>query len=207
MSIKVFIVDDHKMMCEGLRSLLGNNPDIEVVGEACNGREAIKIVLELKPDIVIMDINMPDLNGIEATKAIRKRSPSVKVLALSMYADRRFVTSALKAGAVGYVLKDRSFEDLVKAIRLIASGQAYLSPEITDIVVSNYVEQAATESAPDKLTAREREVLQLIAEGKTFKETALILGISPKTVDSHLRHIMVKLNTHSVAELTKYAIR
>lgn len=209
MSIKVFIVDNHKMMCEGLRSLLENESDIETVGEAYDGREAINIITELEPspDIIIMDIEMSGLNGIAATQILRRRIPSLKILVLSMYADRRFVTSALRAGALGYVAKDCTSEDLVKAIRAVASGQAYLSPGITNIVVSDYLEHTAADSFSTKLTTRETEVLQLIAEGKAVKQISSILCVSPKTIDAHLRHIMTKLNTHSIADLTKYAIR
>ncbi len=207
MSIKVLIADDHKMMCEGLHQQLSNSPGIEVVGEATNGREAVQMALKVKPNIVIMDLNMHDLNGIEATRIIRSRSPSVKILVLSMYNDSLFVTNALKAGASGYILKEHTFEDLVKAIRMVDLGQIYLSPEITTVVVSNYLSQVKTESDSQVLTSREREVLQLIAEGKRTKEIAATLCISSKTVGSHLRHIMVKLNTRSVVGLTKYAIR
>ena len=209
MSIKVFIVDNHKMICEGLRFLLKDEPDIEAMGEAYDGREAINVIKELdpSPDIVIMDIEMSGLNGIAATQIIRRQMPSLKILMLSMYADRRFVTSALRAGALGYVMKDCTSEDLGKAIRAVSSGQAYLNPGTTDILVSDYLEHAPGSSPSDKLTIRETEVLQLIAEGKLVKQIALILCVSPKTIDAHLRKIMAKLKTHSIAELTKYAIR
>ncbi|MFC2024058.1 response regulator [Chloroflexota bacterium] len=207
MSIKVLIADDHKMMCEGLHYQLCNSPGIEVVGAVNNGREAVEMAQKVKPNIVIMDLNMPDLNGFEATRIIRSRSSSVRILVLSMYVDSLFVANALKAGASGYVLKDRTFEDLVEAIRIIDSGQIYLSPEIVTIVVSNYFSKDKTESASEVLTSREREVVQLIAEGKRTKEIAATLCISPRTVGTHMRHIKVKLNTDSVVEVSKHAIR
>lgn len=207
MSIKVFVIDDHEMMCDGLCSLMKDVPDIEILGKATSGQEGVKMVLELIPDIVILDLNMSDLNGFQAAEIIKRQSPSVRILVLSMYTDRKFVINALRAGAMGYILKRYSFEHLVEAIRTVISGQRYLCPEIINTMVDNYIGKDATELDSEFLTKREREVLELIAQGKTIKEISLMLCVSPKTVDSHLRHLMAKLNIHGIAALTKYAVR
>ena len=209
MSIRVIIADDHRIVRQGLRSLLEKEPDMEVVAEAENGRTTLNLARELKPDVIVMDLIMPDLNGIEATRRILTEAPGVKVLALSMHSDKRFVTRALNAGASGYLLKDCAFEEMVQAIRVVATNRSYLSPEIAHIVVEDYrshlpVTDLTVSSA---LTSREREVLQLIAEGKTMKEVASVLNVSVKTAETHRQQIMNKLNTRSVAELTKYAVR
>jgi two-component system response regulator NreC len=209
MSIKILLADDHQITRQGLKSLLEKQSDMEVIGEAQQGREAVALTRQLSPQIVIMDVSMPDLNGMEAAKQISNERPDIKIIALSMHSDSLFVTEMLKSGASGYLLKDCAFEELVQAIRTVNSGKTYLSPSISGVVVSDYVHRL---SKPDKynlevLTAREREVLQLIAEGKSTKQTALKLHISTKTVETHRRQIMDKLDIHSVAELTKYAIR
>jgi DNA-binding NarL/FixJ family response regulator len=210
MSIKVLLADDHRVFREGLRALLEKSADIRVVGEAENGRAAVRLTRDLAPDVIVMDVSMPELNGIEATRQISSRLPSTKVVALSMHADRRFVTEMLKAGARGYLLKDCTCEELVTAIRTTAAGKTYLSPAVADEVVKAYLSQAPeSDSGPDgtALTDRQREVLQLLAEGHTTRQIALRLHVSIKTVETHRHQIMDKLNIHSVAELTKYAVR
>jgi DNA-binding NarL/FixJ family response regulator len=207
-TIKVLLADDHQIIRDGLRSLLTNEPDIEVVGEANDGRAAVEMTQRLKPDIVVMDITMPGLNGIEATRQVRAISSDIKVLALSMHADKRFVAGVLHAGASGYVLKNCAFRELIQAIHTVAVNQTYLSPTIADIVVESYVRHSPLPASPlSVLTPREREVLQLIAEGLTLKKIAATLCVSPKTIETHREQIMRKLNASSVAELTKYAVR
>ena len=210
MSIKILLADDHKIIRQGLRSLIDEEPDLELLGEAENGRQAVELADELLPDIVIMDVTMPDLNGMEATRHILAEHQNIKVIALSMHSDALFVTEMLKSGASGYLLKDSAFEELVQAIHAVALGKTYLSPAISDVVVDGYLNRLATQSEPsatDVLTNREREVLQLLAEGKSTKEIARELHISAKTVETHRRQIMNKLEIFTVAELTKYAIR
>jgi DNA-binding NarL/FixJ family response regulator len=210
MSTRVLLVDDHQIVREGLRALLASREGMLVVGEAADGRNAIALCHELRPDVVVMDIGMPDLNGIEATRRIRADQPRVKVIALSMHSDRRFLTEALKAGASGYLLKDSAFDELELAIRAVMSGQTYLSPQITDSVVEGYLRHRAEpeqSSVFAVLSPREREVLQLVAEGHATKQIAASLHVSVKTIETHRRQIMNKLSIHSVAELTKYAIR
>lgn len=208
MSIRIILADDHRIMREGLRSLLEKQPDIEVVAEAENGRTAVQLVRELSPDVVIMDIAMPDLNGIGAAHQIITECHGAKVVALSMHADRRFVARMFKAGASGYLLKDCAFEELARAVRTVAANQFYLSPRIASIVIKDYVRRLTETdfSASSFLTTRQREVLQLLAEGKKPNEIASCLQVTAKTVETHRRNIMGKLGIHSVAELTKYAI-
>lgn len=209
MSIKVLLVDDHTLIREGLRSLLEKQPEIEVVADVDDGRKAIEMTRELSPDIVIMDVTMPRLGGIEATRQIAAEFPAVKVIALSIHSKRRFVSDMLSAGAAGYILKECLFDELVQAIETVAAGGRYLSPRVTDMVVDDYVKRLSTgaESPLASLTGREREVLQLVAEGKSTKQIALELHVSTKTIEANRRQIMEKLDAHSVAELTKYAIR
>jgi DNA-binding NarL/FixJ family response regulator len=208
-SIKILIADDHQIMRDGLRSLIEKQPGMEVVAEAENGRTAVKLTRKVKPDVIVMDINMPDLNGIDATRQIVSESSGTKVIALSMYTDQQFVTGALKAGVSGYLQKDSAFEELSHAIRTVMANRTYLSPKITDEVVRGYVEKlvAGEYGGPSLLTDREREVVQLYAEGQTTKKIADRLNLSVKTVETHRRHIMEKLNITSIAELTKFAIR
>jgi len=189
--------------------LLEKQHDMEVIAEAENGRTTVQLVEELLPDVVIMDIVMPDLNGVEATRQIIAKAPGVKVVALSMYSDRRFIIEMLKAGASGYLLKYCAFEELVNAIKSVVANQIYLSPKITDIVIKNFVRNLtkADFSVSSVLTKREREVLQLVAEGKTTKQIASALNVSTKTIEVYRQQIMDKLDIRSVAELTKYAIR
>jgi DNA-binding NarL/FixJ family response regulator len=209
MSIRIIIADDHQIVRQGLKLLLEKESDMEVVGEAEDGRSTVTLAKDLTPDIVVMDVKMPEMNGIEASHRILSELPGVKVIALSMYSDRRFVLDMLKAGAHGYLLKDCAFEELAQAIRLVMARKTYLSPEIAEIVVKDYVtlDSRGGQSVTSTLTPREREVLQMIAEGKRTSQIAQLLSISIKTVDTHRQQIMYKLHTRSVAELTKYAIR
>jgi len=209
MNFKVLLADDHKIVRDGFRTLLAKNAEIRVVGEAENGRTTVQLTKKLKPDIVIMDVAMPDLNGIEATRQIISECPDVKVIAVSMHSDRRFVSEMLKAGASAYLSKDYAFDELETAIRTVISNKIYLSPDISGVLVDNYVRQTPNpdSSAFSLLSQREREVVQLLAEGKTAKEIADELNVSVKTVETHRTNIMGKLNIHRLAELTKYAIR
>lgn len=208
MPIRLLIADDQKLMREGLRALLDGESDIEVIGEAGNGRTIVKMVEDLSPDVVLMDISMPQLNGIEATHQIKDLSGSTRVIALSMHADRLFVQGVLKAGAAGYLLKDSAFDDLAQAVRAIFNGKMYLSPGVAGVVVEGFLNTNG-EPAKDEvgLTPREREVLQLVAEGVATRDIATQLHISVKTVETHRRALMKKLDLFTVAELTKYAIR
>ena len=210
MNIKLLIADDHAMMREGLKSLIEKEPSIEVVGEAGDGRQTVKMAREVGAHVVVMDVAMPDLNGIEATRKILKANQHIKVVGLSAHANRDFVREMLKAGASAYVLKSRAYEELVRAIKEVMKGKKYLSPDIARGVVDEYVEMSSAQSENPAfvvLTEREREALQLLTEGSSTKETAGNLGVSVKTAETHRRNIMEKLNLHSMAELTKYAIR
>ena len=209
MSIKIMLADDHQIMRDGLRSLIEKLPGMEVVAEAENGRTAIKQTRRFRPDVIVMDINMPDLNGIDATRRIVAEFPGTKIIAFSMHTDHQFVAGALKAGVCGYLQKDTAFEELDRAIRTVVADQTYLSPDITGDVVKGYLEKLlADESAvPAFLTEREREVVQLYAEGHKTKQIADRLNLSVKTVETHRRNIMEKLDITSIAELTKFAIR
>jgi DNA-binding NarL/FixJ family response regulator len=209
MSIKVIVADDHRIVREGLCSLLEKEKDITVVGQAENGQTAVRLAQRLNPDVVVMDISMPDLNGMEAAQRICAESRRTKVIGLSMHSDRRFVTRMLKAGAAGYLLKDSAFGELAEAIRAVVAGRKYLSPSIGEGLIDDYIQHPDPSAGPvfSALSAREREVLQLLAEGHSAKEIALRLHVSVKTVETHRRHIMEKLDVHSVAELTKLAVR
>ncbi|UCC22648.1 MAG: response regulator transcription factor [Planctomycetota bacterium] len=207
-SIKILLADDHKITREGLRSLLDKQDGMEVVAEAKDGRTAVSLAAELVPNVVIMDVSMPDLNGIQATRQIVGKVQNVKIIGLSMHSDNLFVTEMLKSGASGYLLKDCAFEELTQAIRAVVAGKTYLSPSISGVVVNDYLHRLSKVdiSDSDALTDREREVLQLIAEGNSTKQIALKLHISVKTVETHRRQMMNKLDIYTVAELTKYAI-
>lgn len=207
--IKIILADDHQIVRHGLRSLLSAEPDMQVVGEADNGRAVVKLVQEKSPQVVIMDISMPDLNGIEATRQILSETPGIKIIALSMHSDSLFVLNMFKAGASGYLLKDCALEELVKAVRTVLNRKIYLSPGISDIVIKDFVIgwSPPDSSAYSVLTTREREVLQLMAEGRNTNQIAESLCVSVKTVEAHRKQLMNKLDIHSVAELTKYAIR
>ena len=209
MNIKIVIADDHSIMREGLRLLIEKEGDMEVIGEAENGRRAVEMAASLKPDIIVMDVSMPDLNGIEATRQIVGKIEGVKVIALSMHSGREFVMDMLQAGVSGYILKESCPEELARAIRLVASGKTCLDPEITNLAIDTAVHPLVDRehSAIAELTRREREVLQLLAEGKRTKQIAGQLFLSTKTVDTHRRQIMKKINVDSLAELTKFAIR
>jgi len=209
MPAKILLADDHAIIRQGLCSLLEKQPDVEVVGTAEDGQKAIELARELAPDIVIMDITMPNLNGINATRKIIDELGGVKVIALSVHSSRRFVTEMLRAGASGYILKECLFDELLEAIRTVLNGGIYLSPKITGVVVDDYVKRLTTKYQPEApaLTEREQEVLQLLAEGKSTKQIAPQLHVSSKTIESNRRNIMDKLGIHSVAELTKYAVR
>ncbi len=209
MGIRVLLADDHKIIRQGLRSLLEKQQGMEVVAEAEDGRSAVRLAAELAPDVVIMDVTMPDLNGFEATKQIISKSPDIKVVALSMHSDSLFVTEMLKSGAAGYLLKDCAFEELAKAIRTVLDNKIYLSPAISGVVLEDYIQRLSKTSfsSPDVISDREREVLQLMAEGYSTKKIAQKLHISVKTVETHRRQMMSKLDIHTIAELTKYAIR
>lgn len=209
MSIRVLLVDDHEMFLAGLEALLQRQQDMVVVGQVKDGMEAVKQARATKADVVVMDVSMAGMNGIEATREITSKLPGVKVLCLSMHAERRFVAAALDAGASGYLLKDNSFEELVDAIHTVKCNQVYLCHRVAGTVVEAYRAQRlqGESSVFSLLTRREREVLQLLAEGRSTKEIAARLSLSLKTVGTHRGHIMEKLSIHSVAGLTKYAIR
>ena len=210
MNIRVLIADDHKIMLAGLRSLLEKQTDFEVVGEAENGRKAVQMALEKTPDVVVMDVSMPDLNGIEATTQIVESLKETRVIALSMHSDKRFVMGMLRAGASGYLLKDCASQELANAIYQVAAGKKYLSPEITGVVIDDFLLGGASEgvaATASVISAREREVLQLIAEGWSTKQIASHLYVSIKTIETHRRQIMKKLDLHTIADLTKYAVR
>lgn len=207
--MKILIADDHGVVREGLKVLIENEADMEVVGEAEDGLIVTQLAKELSPDVIIMDISMPNLNGVEATRLILTENPNIRVIALSVHLDKHFVTEMLKAGASGYVLKSCLFKEVLRAIQTVGAGGHYLSPKITDVVLNDYKYYMATanKSAEVRLSARERQVIQLLAEGMSTKQIALRLHVSPKTVDSNRRQIMDKLDIHSIAELTKFAIR
>ncbi len=208
-TIRVLLADDHQMLRQGLRALIEKEDGMSVVAEAEDGREAVELSRELEPDVIVMDVAMPNLNGIEATRRIVDALPGAKVLALSMHSDRRFVKEMFSAGASGYLLKDSAFGELVLAIRTLADDRIYLSPGVADAVIKDFVHRRAESdtSVFSLLTARQREVLQLTAEGMSTREIAEQLKVSVKTVESHRAKIMEKLDVHSIAELTKYAVR
>jgi DNA-binding NarL/FixJ family response regulator len=207
--IRVIIADDHMIVRDGLRSLLEKQPDIEVVAEADNGRTALKHAQQLSPNVIIMDIGMHGLNGIDATRQIIGKLPDVKILALSMYSDKQFIKGMLKAGASGYMLKDSASKELVDAIRIVADSKVYISPSIAGVVTEDYLEHLAEKDASvhSVLTSREVEVLQLLAEGESTKQAASTLGVSTKTIESHRQNIMKKLDIDNIVDLIKYAIR
>jgi two-component system response regulator NreC len=209
MNIKVLLADDHKIIRDGLRSLIERHPEMRVVGEAQDGRTTVKLAREIEPDVVIMDISMPDLNGIDATQQIVADVPGVKVIALSMHSDKRFVVGMFKAGASGYLLKDCAFDELEQAVKTVLTDRTYLSPKIATVVIKDYVPHVSTEdtSALSVLSSREREVLQLLAEGKTIKEIASALFLSVKTIETYRQRIMDRLGVHSLADIIKFAIR
>jgi two-component system, NarL family, response regulator NreC len=208
--LRILLADDHVVMRTGLRALLERQPNLEVVGESENGRDALSLVASAKPDVVVMDVGMPVLNGIEATRMIVAEHPNVAVVILSMHADESYVMRALKAGARGYLLKDSAPADLLGAILSVSQNKSFFSPKVSKILAEDYVrilKQKGGVDSYDLLTSREREILQLLVEGRANKEVATTLNISPYTVETHRKHILEKLNLHSPAELILYAVR
>ena len=208
--IRILLADDHSLVRKGLRLLLESQEGVAVVGEASDGREAVRLTSELQPDIAILDIAMPNLNGIEAAAQITKGCPAVRVIILSMHSDESYVVRALDAGARGYLLKDSAEDDLVQAIRTVAQGRPYFSPAISAALLEDYIRalrQRGLTDSYDLLTDREKEVLQLLAEGKSNKEVAVLLKLSPYTVETHRTNLMQKLNLHNTAEIVLYAVR
>lgn len=209
-NVRIVLADDHQIILDGLKMLIDDMDGIEIVGEAANGREAVKLVREHEPDIIIMDVAMPELNGIEATRQISSEWPKVKIIVLSMHSEKRFVSLMFKAGAKAYLSKENAFKELSSAIKAVMAGTSYLSPNIATTLVEDYVE--IVRAANDRLEAstlspRELEVLQLLAEGRSTREAADTLFVSVKTIEAHRRNIMEKLGLKGVAELTRYAIR
>ena len=205
MSINILLADDHKIVRTNLARLLEHEMDFKVVGETENGRETVTLAKELQPDIIIMDIGMPVLNGIEATKQILIVSKNTKVIALSMHADKQFITGMFKAGAVGYLLKDCAYDELIDAIYTVQNKKVYISKEISGIVIGELLGSLSKDTSD--ISDREKEVLQLLVEGKSTKEIASFLNLSVKTIESHRKNIMTKLNIYTMPELTKYAVR
>jgi two-component system response regulator NreC len=208
-NIKVLVADDHTILRQGIKALLDNQAGIEVIGEAKDGREALTLIERLLPDVILMDIAMPGLNGLEATRRIKKKFPGIKVLVLTMYTNEEYVFQILNAGANGYLVKETAFQDLISAIKAVYRDEAFMSPSISKKVINRYTQRVRKANDPtcDILTTREREILQLIAEGSSSKKIAEALFISPKTVETHRTHIMDKLNIHNRTDLIKYAIR
>ncbi len=208
--IRILLADDHGLVRKGLRLVLESQEGVEVVGEASDGREAVRLASELQPDIAILDIAMPNLNGIEAAAQITKGCPAVRVIILSMHSDESYVVRALDAGARGYLLKDSAEDDLVQAIRTVGQGRPYFSPAISAALLEDYIRTLRQRGLTDSyglLTDREKEVLQLLAEGKSIKEVAVLLKLSPYTVETHRTNLMQKLNLHNTAEIVLYAVR
>jgi len=209
MSTRIILVDDHEILRTGLRGLLEREKDIEVIAEAEDGRVAIDYVKTMEPDLILMDISMPKLNGIEATRQIKARYPNIKIIALSMYPNELFIEEMLKAGVSGYLLKDCDYKELIDAIRTVMAGRIHLCSRASNIMLNNYLHDThSIDNSPFSiLTTREREVLQLVTEGNSTKEIAALLSVSVKTVETHRQQIMKKLDIHNIAELTKYAIK
>jgi DNA-binding NarL/FixJ family response regulator len=208
--VRILLADDHTLVRHGLRKVLEARPEWTVVGEAGDGHEAVRLAEQLKPDVAIIDVAMPLLNGVETTRQIVRRSPSTRILALSMHEDEAYVTQILKAGATGYLLKDSAAVDLLQAVAVVAQGKSYFSPSIARVMLDDYVRQNTEKGILDRydsLSEREREIFQLIAEARTNKDIAVLLHLSPSTVETHRAHIMEKLGLHSAAELVLYAVR
>ena len=202
---RILLADDHAVVRQGFKMILAAQPDMEIVGEAGNGRVAVELAEDLRPDVIVMDVAMPELNGIEATRRLASSLPHTRVLALSMHKDSVYVREILRAGARGYLLKDSVAADLVSAVRAVASGEGYISPAVSNAVLDDYRRHVT--NPIDLLTSREREVLQMLAEGKTNKEIAGVLNLSVYTVDAHRGRIMEKLNLHSINDLVRFAVR
>ncbi|MEZ5356835.1 MAG: response regulator transcription factor [Bryobacteraceae bacterium] len=208
--IRILLADDHTVMRRGLRLLLEQEPDLEIAGEAGDGREAVALAESLRPEVVVMDIGMPLLNGIEATRQITEAFAGTRVVVLSMYSDESYVLRALKAGARGYILKDSAEADLLRAVRAVSEGKSFFSPRVSRMLLEDYIRQLKEKGEEDSyelLTSREREILQLLAEGKSNKDVANLLNLSLYTVETHRSHILQKLNIHTVPELILYAVR
>jgi DNA-binding NarL/FixJ family response regulator len=208
--VRILLADDHTVVRQGLRKVLEERPDWEVVAEAGDGREAVRLAEQHKPDVAILDVAMPLLNGIETTRQIARRVPATRILVLSMHADEAYVTQILQAGATGYLLKDSADVDLLQAVNEVSQGKSFFSPSIARVMLDDYVRQLADKGITDRydsLSEREREIFQLIAEAKTNKEIASLLNVSPSTVETHRAHIMEKLDLHSAAEIVLYAVR
>jgi two-component system, NarL family, response regulator NreC len=208
--LRVLLADDHTIVRQGIRKILEGCPDWEVVAEAANGREAVRRALELEPDIALLDIGMPILNGIEAAAQIARRAPAVRVVILSMHPNEAYITRALQAGARGYLLKDSADTDLIRALTLVGQGKSFFSPAVAKIMLDDHVRQLAAHGVVDRydsLSEREREIFQLVAEGRSNKEIAGLLFVSPNTIETHRAHIMEKLDVHSAVELVLYAVR
>ena len=207
MSITILLADDHRITREGVKLMLNEQPDFQVIGETGDGRDAVELAASLSPDVIVMDLTMPTLNGVEATRQVKAQRPEVKVIVLSMHLERQFVSATLSAGASGYLLKDSPPEDLGRAIRTVVAGEPYLSPKIQEVLVASCLAGSKNNRGYENLSPREREVLQLTAEGKNTKEIALLLHLSSKTVEGHRRQLMAKLDLNGVADLTRFAIR
>ena len=208
--LNILVADDHTLVNQGVTKILEEQPDWKVIAQAADGRDAVRLGTDLKPDVAVIDVSMPTLNGVEATAQLTAQAPAVKVLMLSMHADEMLVGRALRAGARGYLLKDSADVDLVRAVTAVAAGESFFSPEIANRMVNDYVGRLAERGETDKierLSPREREVLQLVAEGHTNRQIAELLSIRPATVETHRSHILQKLELHSTAELVRYAVQ
>ena len=208
--VRILLGDDHTLVRQGFRKILEGQPDWEVVGEVNNGRDAVREAASAKPDVVVLDIGMPLLNGIEATRQIVRRSPHTQILILSMHSDEAYITQALKAGARGYLLKDSADTELIRGVAAVAAGKSFFSPAVAKVMLDDYVRHLADKGIVDRfesLSEREREVFQLVAEGHSNKEIADLLSVSPATIETHRAHILQKLNVHNTAELVLYAVR